>query len=102
MTSVELRELLHSSGLARIAGELLHLVQPAVEIALTPTDDAGIRLGASKMGGLPDLPADVDWPSWHEPMAFIGQFNLGETAEHDQDGFLPRKGLLSFFYETDG
>lgn len=35
-------------------------------------------------------------------MAFLGQFNLAETAPYDPEGALPTRGLLSFFYETDG
>lgn len=35
-------------------------------------------------------------------MAFLGQFNLAEIAQYDVDGVLPKSGLLSFFYETDG
>src|SRR5262249_8470183 len=69
---------------------------------VTPTNDENIEIGASKMGGCPDLPADINWPSWHEPMAFIGQFNLAAVSPYDREALLPSQGLLSFFYETDG
>lgn len=59
-------------------------------------------IGASKIGGCPDLPPGVEWPHWHEPLAFIGQFNLAEVAPFDRERLLPTRGLLSFFYETDG
>jgi hypothetical protein len=35
-------------------------------------------------------------------MAFIAQFDRAAVAPHDREGILPARGLLSFFYETDG
>ncbi|HKU97869.1 MAG TPA: DUF1963 domain-containing protein [Vineibacter sp.] len=36
---------------------------PALVLETTVTDEASISLGASKIGGLPDLPKDVAWPT---------------------------------------
>lgn len=55
-------------------------------------------LGASRLGGWPDLPADVSWPQWQErPMAFLAQINLAEMHAIEPDLGLPKTGVLSFF-----
>ena len=69
-----------------------------------------LPVGASKFYGTPDLPADFDWPYYkgtdfegvtkNRPLAFLTQINLGEVAQYDRTGLLPKTGVLSFFYET--
>lgn len=60
-----------------------------------PHSDNSIPVGASKLGGLPDLPVDTEWPfNKSDPLQFILQVNLAELSESP----LPKKGLLSFFY----
>lgn len=102
MLEDELRRKLVAGGLGRVADALVALAQPAIKIHLEPADEARTPVGASKVGGLPDLPAGAEWPRWHEPMAFLAQFNLAEVAPFDVEGVLPDRGLLSFFFETDG
>ena len=102
MTEEELSFLLHERGLARVADDLLKLTAPTVRVYIRQVDEASLPAGASKIGGRPDLPAGVPWPSWHEPMAFIAQFDLAAVAPYDREDALPASGLLSFFYETDG
>jgi hypothetical protein len=102
MTKEELWVLLHQNKLGRIADQLIELAAPAIRIYVQGTDEADIPIGASKLGGSPDLPEGVPWQAWHESMAFIGQINLAEAAPYDIEHLLPPYGLLSFFYETDG
>lgn len=69
---------------------------------LPPADAADLEaqmpIGVSKLGGCPDLPPDVPWPSRDaRPMAFIAQVKLGDVALLDRDRALPPAGLLSFF-----
>ncbi|GAA0211917.1 YwqG family protein [Selenomonas dianae] len=69
-----------------------------------------LPVGASKFYGTPDLPADFAWPYYkgtdfegvtkNRPLAFLAQINLGEAAQYDRTGLLPKTGVLSFFYET--
>lgn len=69
---------------------------------LTTAQDETLPLGVSKMGGLPDLPANFVWPYYGDkPLTFIGQFRLSELAPHDTSGLLPKTGRLYFFYEAD-
>lgn len=70
------------------------------------------RVGATKFGGRPDVPADFKWAYYNglgyldeepksRPLSFIAQFDLAEISKYDTDGLLPKTGLLSFFYECD-
>jgi len=67
------------------------------------SDDAGaaahIEVGASKLGGSPDLAADTPWPRREgRPLAFVAQIDLAEVAvDLEEGGPLPPKGLLSLF-----
>lgn len=55
------------------------------------------RLGTSRLGGLPDLPAGTDWPAIDgEPLSFILQIDLGAVPRRTR-GMLPASGLLSLF-----
>ena len=105
----------------------------AAELALTARNsirlrsfvpDEGLPLGASKIGGHPDVPAGFAWPTRRIDMPqpslefmdahpdldrpppggvvaleFIAQINLADAAAFDADGILPRDGLLLFFYD---
>lgn len=80
---------------------IVALARPGARLV---TGAAGeVASGASKLGGLPDLPADCEWPRGHwGPMAFYGQVNTGDVAFlHGIDGWQPGHGLLSFFVDQD-
>lgn len=68
--------------------------------------------GMSKIGGIPDLPADFEWPTYYgkgvldsekalRPLSFMAQINLEEVHPYDTDGLLPENGMLYFFYEME-
>lgn len=64
--------------------------------------DPEIAIGASKLGGQPDLPPDFAWPTFRDvPQAFVAQVDLGEATAYDAEHVLPRSGLLTFFYEGE-
>lgn len=58
----------------------------------------------SRLGGLPDLPSDMEWPKTPDghPMNFIGQFDCSEIPETDGLPAMPKSGILSFFYAYEG
>jgi uncharacterized protein YwqG len=59
-------------------------------------------VGASKLGGEPDLGAGVDWPvGAGGPLSFIAQVDLAAVAQCLPDNGLPSDGLLSFFYDAE-
>jgi hypothetical protein len=80
---------------------LIEAARPALRLGA----DAGVAaaVAASKLGGLPDLPSDVQWPVGHfGPMAFCGQVRTGAAAAlHGIDGWQPGDVLLSFFADMD-
>lgn len=73
-------------------------LRPAININKKLNSE--VLLGTSKLGGEPDLPVDMPWPT-HKlgSYCFIGQLNFAELP--DSDGLLPSSGLLSLFYAYD-
>lgn len=77
------------------------------------TDDC--VTGASKLRGIPDMPAGMEWPKGdvcraiyndspegvEEPACFMGQINLQEIAGCPAADVLPPNGLLSFWSYMD-
>ncbi len=60
-------------------------------------DDRRLAVGATKIGGLPDLPGGATWPrTGKDPLAFVAQIDLAAIARLI-DSPLPARGLLSFF-----
>lgn len=57
----------------------------------------------SRIGGDPDLPPEMEWPTTRDgiPMTFLVQLNLREVAVHDESSRLPTGGMLYFFVGID-
>lgn len=107
--------------LAERANAIAKLVRPRIE--LTPAKQSKHVVGATRFGGVPDLPAKTKWPTvtakqfvlgaheypkgtlpepdakgrYEVPLAFIAQLDLATLAPHDTAKLLPTSGLLSFF-----
>lgn len=82
--------------------QFIGLIKPAVGMKDTLADDATIAIGQSKIGGRPDLPASVEWPTYNnEPLTFCAQYNLAEATPFDAENRLPEQGLLSVFLYID-
>ncbi len=113
----QLKEIFESNQVAVILG----LLRPYIAFENTAEP---LRIGASRMGGMPDLPPDSAWPirsvpgnaeeiagfggSNHAahirkhiaqtlPYCFIAQIDLAEAAHAFADGVLPDRGRLLFF-----
>lgn len=68
-------------------------------IAGGPAPDA--PLGATRLGGAPDLPAGAVWPaSEHGACSFLGQFDLADLRAGGGANDLPSAGLLSVFVDV--
>lgn len=92
-----LGQVIESAGLSARASTLVKLFQDSIR--WVPDPGAG-RVGRSRLGGQPDLPAGAQWPVWQDgPLAFIGQLALGDLKLMDPTGFFPTDGLLSFFFD---
>ena len=105
-----------ASGLAKVGRgglkELLFpLARPALRMKTRARRDRSNPVGSSKIGGRPDLPADMPWPEGQRcaaiynddtqgvtaPAGFIAQVNLAEIAGACAASVLPETGVLSFF-----
>lgn len=65
--------------------------------------------GATRFGGLPDVPIDFQWPEYFDEdiggsyhIKFIAQINCAKVKLNSLNNFFPKKGLLSFFYDIEG
>jgi hypothetical protein len=88
-------------GAAR-ARDLVALARSRILIKTRRSRAKEVPLGASRLGGLPDLPRGLDWPEVDgQPMEFVGQLDLAELAPFDVDHLLPSRGVLSFFLRDD-
>ncbi|WP_127534392.1 YwqG family protein [Paenibacillus kobensis] len=100
MNDKDILKLLEDSGLAAYKERIAPLIFPSLRIGLEPVDDGAVPVGGSKLGGVPDLPPQTEWPSWKQySMSFIAQIDLSELP---QPSPLPERGLLSFFYTVEG
>lgn len=62
------------------------------------------KVGASKFGGIPDLPKGVNWSKSKYsklPYSFLAQINLNEVVNFDVEQVLPNFGMLYFFFDLD-
>ena len=84
------------------AATLAALAVPCVGLRTRAASDGEIPVGASKLGGSPDVPAEFEWPAWNDaPLAFLAQVDLTDAAPFRGAEDLPRSGTLSFFYDAE-
>ncbi len=77
-------------------------LKPAIR--LRTTGEACHKIGATKLGGCPDLPAQINWPKNSadgQYFSFLGQINLSEIKVFDELKLLPSHGILYFFFNLD-
>jgi uncharacterized protein YwqG len=87
---------LAAAGLAEWSATLDALLKPAIALRTKPS--AGHVVGATRVGGEPDLPEDVDWPEGESgPLLFVMQVRLADVTHLDPDELLPSDGHLLLF-----
>jgi len=100
LTQQEFTALCASHGFGAHAGVLLPWLRPRVGFSRRAEADAPI--GASRIGGGPDVPAGFTWPTHKgRPLDFLLQINLADVQGLQCGLDLPAQGVLSFFYDTD-
>jgi uncharacterized protein YwqG len=101
LTRERMRELIDEYGLAERGEALIDEARPSVHLQpRRDVDEADIPIGASKLGGSPDVPAGFEFPMWNgRYLSFIAQIRLSDAAAYDLEGLLPPKGMLYFFFE---
>jgi uncharacterized protein YwqG len=102
MDAIELEKAILGSVLKDKWNALKPLVRNSIHAALASVEDGSLPVGASKLGGKPDLPADQEWPREGNgtPLSFIGQIDFGAAGKYDTDNLLPKSGLAVFFYSS--
>lgn len=101
MNKAETRAALEAAGLTDLAKSIDQIARNSIRITATPGDESNLPIGASKLGGSPDLPAGTAWPEWKgQPQSFIAQIHLEELWQYDLDKVLPQSGMLWFFYDA--
>ena len=95
-----LNNLTNISGLSSEFSSLQTVALPCIKIKCLQ-DNNELAIGASKIGGTPDLPANIVWPTYNEiPLRFVAQINLSELPGHYLN-YLPDSGILFFFIGDD-
>lgn len=109
-----LRERINAdSRLGRL--DLFSLARPSIRLATQRVPYARLGMGDSRIGGIPDVPPELEWPRWlpskrrdnkfgepwqpdgPAPLGFIAQIDLGAVPRVDDS--LPDSGWLYFFYD---
>ena len=115
-------ETLEAKGLSDIAAELKKYYRNAIG-CFTKEYRGDVPIGASKMGGFPDLPPNMEYPvmsgytmKWlkgqnagtteryeESAMQIVAQINLYEVAESgaDAEKLLPERGMLYIFWSGE-
>lgn len=89
------------AGLSRLPKDIDAIARESIRLSATPADESTLEIGASKLGGVPDLPSGTTWPQWKGlPQSFIAQIRLRDVHQCDTDGLLPASGMLWFFYDA--
>jgi hypothetical protein len=72
----------------------------SIRVSPLPLDSVDeLERGASRIAGLPDVPAGFTWPKFNgDPLTMVAQIELSEVAELDEDELLPKTGWLCFFH----
>lgn len=101
MSLEDVRAMVLDSPIAPYAEQIERLLRPTVYLRTAPEQKAA-PLGASKLGGAPDMPPEFEWPHYNEtPLSFLAQINLSEVKPYDLENLLPEAGMLYFFCTTD-
>ncbi len=100
VASIEERfdEAVAEAGLQDKRDALRLIVMPTVAMVECDAADGDIT-GLSRIGGGPDLPADMDWPrndnGFH--LNYLAQINLADLPDRPEE--LPESGLISYLRE---
>jgi uncharacterized protein YwqG len=95
----ELLTVLRAALPAARADRIASLVRDTIAITPRKAKKADSMLGATRLGGCPDLPIGAEWPAKQDgDVEFVGQLRLEDLAPFDVHEKLPARGLLSFFH----
>ena len=94
------------AGSAQAQGIAALVRRPSVAVHIDEDSPADLPLGASRLGGQPDLTPDRVWPEiGGVRLSFLAQLDLAEVqaaAGAEAAALLPREGWLLFFFGLSG
>jgi len=94
----QLSELISESGLSEVRAGIEALVKPAIGLRTRAATDEDRVVGATRVGGEPDLPSSLAWPVGKEgPLLFVMQVALADVTALDLESLLPSDGQLLLF-----
>lgn len=95
-------EIIRDIGLSKRARSIEKLIKPSIRVSMNLSDDAQLKPGTSKLGGMPDLPPGFNWPTFEDrPLSFLAQLNILDFSKYNTKGMLPSEGILYFFYNNE-
>jgi uncharacterized protein YwqG len=101
MDKVDVQKAITAAGLARLTKDIDLISKASIRLYTTAVDEFLLSVGASKIGGLPDLPPGTNWPQLKGmPQSFITQIRMDDVHPYDTNGVLPKSGMLWFFYNA--
>jgi uncharacterized protein YwqG len=112
---------IRKSDLGESAETIIANLRPSVLIEAKRVPLEELPLGASRIGGVPDLPKGFQWPRWcgskmefiplgmtsrqvefrDKDLHFIAQLNLKEFGDFSACKEIPSNGFLYFFYDCE-
>lgn len=109
MNDAEIRKIIEASPLAMHVDAIMKLAVPAVKMNTYLVEEGDLPLGASRMGGAPDLPPGSVWPeNKGRPAEFLVQIDFAAVAEAFRLPDFPVNGWIVLFrdleasYDDDG
>ena len=83
-------------AMSLVRGRMRRLARPT--LLLVPAKEPAF----SKLGGQPELPSDLGWPTGQAgPLAFVGQIDLASAGQLVDLPWLPQSGRLYAFYDPE-
>jgi uncharacterized protein YwqG len=101
MDKAGVRDAFVAAGLSRLLKDIDFLAKDSIRLHTNLAGEYDTSIGASRIGGVPDVPTDFKWLERNEvPQSFIAQISLEEIHPYDTYGVLPSRGMLWFFYDA--
>jgi len=98
----DLESLISECGLEEFSDRIKSSARSSVRFKTKPKADADIPSGASKLGGKPDLPRNVECPTDSGmPYVFLCQICMEDLGSFEISKNLPKQGRLYFFIAAD-
>ncbi len=102
VTIEEIEAVAEELGVAHITPAAMMLMRRSLMAVPTMTQVDALPLGASRFGGMPDLPADVPWPRYATaPLSFLAQIRLQDVHDVMPEAAVPATGWLLAFFDVD-